>query len=290
MSQPAHVAVVGAGPAGAALAYLLARRGIRVTLIERQTDFAREFRGEVLMPSGIDAIRQIGLGAEFDALPQARPQAIDFHVHGRFVQRFALPDFMEDPPRMVSQPKLLEMLVAQGEACEGFRFVRGGTVADLIEEGGRTVGVRLRGDTLGADPCRPGGGLRRARLGGAPPRRAWTSRATRRVVRRDLVQGSVAAADRARRRACRRFCARVSSAWRCPAFDERLQVAWLIRKGSYGDLREARHRRLAGRHRRADRARDRCALDPASRRAGEPLRAWTWSATCSSAGPHRACC
>ena len=30
-----HVAVVGAGPAGAALAYLLARNGVRVTLLER---------------------------------------------------------------------------------------------------------------------------------------------------------------------------------------------------------------------------------------------------------------
>jgi NADPH-dependent 2,4-dienoyl-CoA reductase/sulfur reductase-like enzyme len=50
-----HVVVAGAGPAGAALSFLLARRGARVTLIERQTDFAREFRGEVLMLSGIDA-------------------------------------------------------------------------------------------------------------------------------------------------------------------------------------------------------------------------------------------
>ena len=47
--------IVGAGPAGAALAYLLARRDIEVTLLERQTDFAREFRGEGLQPSGIDA-------------------------------------------------------------------------------------------------------------------------------------------------------------------------------------------------------------------------------------------
>src|SRR5207249_3910282 len=50
-----RIVVVGAGPAGAALAYLLARRGIAVTLLERHTDFAREFRGEALMPSGVRA-------------------------------------------------------------------------------------------------------------------------------------------------------------------------------------------------------------------------------------------
>ncbi len=34
--------VVGAGPAGATLAYLLGSRGIDVTLLERQHDFERE--------------------------------------------------------------------------------------------------------------------------------------------------------------------------------------------------------------------------------------------------------
>ena len=70
-----HFAIVGAGPAGAALGYLLARAGGRVTLLERQTDFAREFRGEVLMPSGLDAIAQMGLGAALDALPQSSVSA-----------------------------------------------------------------------------------------------------------------------------------------------------------------------------------------------------------------------
>src|SRR5205807_8004836 len=45
-SPVAHVVIAGAGPAGASLAYLLARRGLGVPLLERQTDFAREFRGE----------------------------------------------------------------------------------------------------------------------------------------------------------------------------------------------------------------------------------------------------
>src|SRR5258708_39176930 len=61
--------VVGSGPAGALLAYMLACRGVPVTLLERQTDFSREFRGEILMPSGIAAMHEAGLRAQFDALP-----------------------------------------------------------------------------------------------------------------------------------------------------------------------------------------------------------------------------
>ena len=102
-----HFAIVGAGPAGAALGYLLARAGGRVTLLERQTDFAREFRGEVLMPSGLDAIAQMGLGAALDALPQSRV------THGALYQGarrlFELP-FGTGGPRVVSQPALLESL------------------------------------------------------------------------------------------------------------------------------------------------------------------------------------
>jgi 2-polyprenyl-6-methoxyphenol hydroxylase-like FAD-dependent oxidoreductase len=51
-----NVVIVGAGPAGAATALLLARGGVEVTLVEREPSFERVFRGEGLMPSGIDAL------------------------------------------------------------------------------------------------------------------------------------------------------------------------------------------------------------------------------------------
>ena len=78
-----HVLIVGAGPAGASLAYLLAHRGIRVTLLERQRDFAREFRGEVLMPSGIEALEQIELGQALAALPSCAQRSLAAYLNGR---------------------------------------------------------------------------------------------------------------------------------------------------------------------------------------------------------------
>jgi 2-polyprenyl-6-methoxyphenol hydroxylase-like FAD-dependent oxidoreductase len=58
-----RVIIVGVGPAGATLTFLLARRGIEVALLERQPDFERTFRGDGLQPSGIDAFGQMGFGA-----------------------------------------------------------------------------------------------------------------------------------------------------------------------------------------------------------------------------------
>lgn len=232
----AAVVVVGAGPAGAALAYLLARRGIGVTLIERQTDFEREFRGEILMPSGIDAFRQMGLEAAFEALPQARPSLLDFHINGRFVQRFELPDVVETSPRMVSQPRMLEMLVEQCSAFEGFRFVRGGAVADLVGADGRARGVRLRGDSrqeiradlvVGADGR---GSVVRRKAGLHDESDAelfdvvWFKVPMPDVLRR--AGGAVQVFIRAGQ-ACLAF----------PTFDDRMQVAWIIQKGRYGDLK-----------------------------------------------------
>ncbi|MEO1740780.1 MAG: FAD-dependent oxidoreductase, partial [Cyanobacteria bacterium J06629_9] len=55
------VIIVGAGPAGATLALLLARADVQVTLVEQTNDFDRVFRGEGLMPAGVDALFQMGL-------------------------------------------------------------------------------------------------------------------------------------------------------------------------------------------------------------------------------------
>lgn len=59
--QRADCCVVGAGPAGAVLALLLARRGISVLLLEAHGDFEREFRGDTIHPSVMEIMEELGL-------------------------------------------------------------------------------------------------------------------------------------------------------------------------------------------------------------------------------------
>jgi 2-polyprenyl-6-methoxyphenol hydroxylase-like FAD-dependent oxidoreductase len=144
-----HVIVVGAGPAGASLAWLLADRGVEVTLVERQRDFAREFRGEVLMPSGVEALEQMGLGEAFRAAPRWQPDALEVYLHRELVVRLGLDPalFGGHPPTAVSQPGLLEGIVAAAAKRPGFRFLRAATVRDLLRGAeGRVAGVRVQGD------------------------------------------------------------------------------------------------------------------------------------------------
>src|SRR5712671_4488214 len=78
-----RVVIVGAGPAGAALAYLLARRGVEVMLLERHPDFERTFRGDGLQPSGVDAFDQMGFGERLRQLPRATINVIELYKGGR---------------------------------------------------------------------------------------------------------------------------------------------------------------------------------------------------------------
>ena len=51
------VVIVGGGPAGMVLGLLLARAGLQVTVLERNPDFEREFRGEILQPRRLGKIK-----------------------------------------------------------------------------------------------------------------------------------------------------------------------------------------------------------------------------------------
>jgi 2-polyprenyl-6-methoxyphenol hydroxylase-like FAD-dependent oxidoreductase len=139
-----RVLIVGAGPAGAALAYILASRGVPVHLLERQRDFSREFRGEGFQPSGQDVLRQMGLGARFDALPSVRMAGLSVWRGARRLVSVDIPEPARgNVVRIVSQPALLEMLVEEAGRFPHFRCERGVAVRDVVREGERVVGVRV---------------------------------------------------------------------------------------------------------------------------------------------------
>src|SRR5260370_5609100 len=144
--QPGRVVIVGAGPAGMALAYLLARRGVGVTVLEMHHDFARAFRGEGLQRSGIDAFRQMGLGELFDRVPHLEMQFIEIYSRGRLVLRANAEGFGRGQVRLVSQPALLQLLADEAGRHPSFRLERGVTMRDFLRENGRVVGVRASAD------------------------------------------------------------------------------------------------------------------------------------------------
>ena len=137
------VIVVGAGPTGALLSYLLAKEGIQTTLIERHQDFSREFRGEVLMPGGCLNLEQIGLGPDLENVPHVCIPEINVYINRKPAISIAMKGNGYDkyPPKWISQPHFLEMLVSKSAEYENFRLLRGVKVRDLINKDGHIIGV-----------------------------------------------------------------------------------------------------------------------------------------------------
>lgn len=139
----AQILIVGAGPTGAALALLLVKRGIGVTLIEAAKDFHRVFRGEGLMPSGLDALEQMGLSPRLERIPHRQLDAWEFIFGGKQLFRVEEPMGAAQPCTLVSQPPLLEAMIVQAQAYPGFEFIQGIVVKDLLWIDNRVAGVKL---------------------------------------------------------------------------------------------------------------------------------------------------
>src|SRR5439155_22871952 len=67
--QQTTCCIVGGGPAGATLSFMLARQGIPVILLESHLDFERDFRGDTLHPSIQEAMDEPGIADRLLQLP-----------------------------------------------------------------------------------------------------------------------------------------------------------------------------------------------------------------------------
>ncbi|WP_414530452.1 FAD-dependent monooxygenase [Nodularia chucula] len=148
----AQIIIVGAGRTGTALALLLVKHGINVTLIEAAKDFNRVFRGEGLMPSGLDALTQMGLSALLEDIPTRKLDGWEFIINGKPLFRVDEPMGASRPCTLVSQPPLLKALISEAQTHDGFVFIPGVAVKDLLRSDNRVAGVVLSdGRQLTAD-------------------------------------------------------------------------------------------------------------------------------------------
>ena len=75
--------VVGGGPAGMMLGFLLARAGIEVLVLEKHADFFRDFRGDTIHPSTLELMRELGLLEEFLRVPHQQMPRLKISIEGQ---------------------------------------------------------------------------------------------------------------------------------------------------------------------------------------------------------------
>jgi 2-polyprenyl-6-methoxyphenol hydroxylase-like FAD-dependent oxidoreductase len=140
-----RVVVVGAGPAGATLSLLLARHGAEVRLLEREPTAGSAFRGEGLLPLGLDALHQMGLGAALRDVPGRVVARWRIYIDGDEVLTVPEPvaALGELAFRIVSPAALLDRVLDAARAYPSFSFHPGTRFTGVVRGADRrVVGVR----------------------------------------------------------------------------------------------------------------------------------------------------
>jgi 2-polyprenyl-6-methoxyphenol hydroxylase-like FAD-dependent oxidoreductase len=138
--------VTGGGPAGMMLGFLLARAGVDVVVLEKHADFFRDFRGDTIHPSTLELMVELGLLDEFLKLPH---QKVDRMTMQMGDERLRVIDLTHLPTRckyiaLMPQWDFLDFLAARGKRYKGFDLRMKAEAVDLVEEGGRVVGLRAK--------------------------------------------------------------------------------------------------------------------------------------------------
>ena len=138
--------VVGGGPAGVMLGYLLARSGVEVVVLEKHGDFLRDFRGDTVHPSTLEVMHELGLLEDFLKLPHQKLTSANGLV-GDYAFRAA--DFSHLPTRcqfvaLMPQWHFLKFLSDRAKVFPRFQLRMQHEARNLMRVGQRVAGVEAQ--------------------------------------------------------------------------------------------------------------------------------------------------
>ena len=138
--------IVGGGPAGMMTGYLLARAGVPVAVVEKHSDFNRDFRGDTIHPSTLELMHELGLLDEFLKQPHQEVRELQAVVNGQVVP---VADFRKLPTRckfiaFMPQWDFLNFLSGHAKHFPEFQLHMKTEVVDLLMEDSRVIGVRAK--------------------------------------------------------------------------------------------------------------------------------------------------
>jgi len=125
------------------LGLLLARAGVEVVVLEKHSDFLRDFRGDTIHPSTLELMSELGFLEEFLKRPHQKVTQLAGQV-GEY--RIQLADFSHLPTRckfiaMMPQWDFLNFLAVNASRYPTFKLLMNSEVIDLVKETERIVGV-----------------------------------------------------------------------------------------------------------------------------------------------------
>ena len=141
----ADVVIVGGGPAGMMAGLLFARAGVSVLVLEKHSDFLRDFRGDTVHPSTMELLGELGMLERFLQRPHDRVDRLGGRIAGQEVILADLRHLPVPAPfiAMMPQWEFLDFLRVEASVYPTFRLEQNADVASFIEMDGRIAGVIL---------------------------------------------------------------------------------------------------------------------------------------------------
>jgi 2-polyprenyl-6-methoxyphenol hydroxylase-like FAD-dependent oxidoreductase len=126
------------------LGLLLARAGIDVTVLEKHSDFLRDFRGETVHPSTLEVMHELGLLEGLLKLPHTQAPKLHAEIDGKDI---TIANFSRLPTKcrfiaFMPQWDFLDYVAQEAAKFPKFRLIMQAAATELIEKHGRIVGVR----------------------------------------------------------------------------------------------------------------------------------------------------
>ncbi len=141
--------IIGAGPAGSTAAALLAEHGLRVAVLEREK-FPRYHIGESLLPFTCYPLKRLGLLDKMRQSEFVKKYSVQFvSPSGKASQPFHFST--RYAPEVAQTWQVLrsefDLMLMQNARAKGAQVLEETTVRELIQEDGRTLGVRAQTQT-----------------------------------------------------------------------------------------------------------------------------------------------
>ena len=135
--------IVGGGPAGMMLGYLLGRSVIKTVVLEKHADFFRDFRGDTVHPSTLQVMQELGLLEDFLKIPHQQLT----HMQGMFGKtpiRIADLSRLETTcPFIALMPQwdFLNFLETKGARFPSLQILKNTEAIELVRDGSLITGV-----------------------------------------------------------------------------------------------------------------------------------------------------